>query len=249
MHRKVEPLLCELHAHTTWSDGALSMTELVDLYGRNGFDVLSITDHVNRTNDPWCTSTLQRGVHQGNHAAYLAAIDAEAERALHEYGLLLLPGLELTFNDLDPFLAAHAVAVGCRAFVSVDDGLEAALGHARSEGAALTAAHPFRARRGVVSSRATMRFDREWRELGPLVDRWELFNRYDLFASVARRGLPAVANGDFHRPEHLHGWKTLLPCRKDESAVVDYLRSPRPAFLTRIDPETSRRGPALEQAA
>ena len=37
--------------------------------------------------------------------------------------------------------------------------------------------------------------------MGQLVDRWELFNRYDLFASVARRGLPAVANGDFHRPE------------------------------------------------
>ena len=236
MHRKVEPLLCELHAHTTWSDGALTLPELVDLYGRSGFDVLSVTDHVNRTDDPWCTpSTLQRGVHQGNHSAYLAAIDAEAERALREYGLLLLPGIELTFNDLDPFLAAHAVAVGCRAFVSVDDGLEAALAQARGEGAALIAAHPFRARRGVVSSRATMRFDREWRDLGPLVDRWELFNRYDLFASVARRGLPAVANGDFHRPEHLHGWKTLLPCAKDASAVTAYLRSSRPAFITRVD--------------
>jgi hypothetical protein len=80
-----------------------------------------------------------------------------------------------------------------------------------------------------------MRFDHEWRELAPLVDRWELFNRYDLFPSVARRGLPAVANGDFHRPEHLPGWKTLLPCAKNERAVVDYLRSARPAFLTRVD--------------
>ena len=26
------PLLCELHAHTTWSDGALSVPALVDLY-------------------------------------------------------------------------------------------------------------------------------------------------------------------------------------------------------------------------
>ena len=51
MHRKLEPLLCELHAHTTWSDGALNLPELVDLYGRNGFDVLCVTDHVNRTDD------------------------------------------------------------------------------------------------------------------------------------------------------------------------------------------------------
>ena len=169
------------------------------------------------------------------HAAYFAELDAQAARAAREYGLLLLPGLELTYNDLDPFLAAHALAIGCRAFIPVDDGIEAALGRARSEGAALVAAHPFHARRGVHSSRATMRFDREWRTLGQLVDRWELFNRYDLFASVARRGLPAVANGDFHRPEHLPGWKTLLPCAKEERSVIDYLRSPRPAFLTRVD--------------
>jgi hypothetical protein len=80
-----------------------------------------------------------------------------------------------------------------------------------------------------------MRFAREWRSLQGLVDRWELFNRYDLFGWVAERGLPAVANGDFHRPEHLHGWKTLLPCAKNAEAVVEYLRSPRPAFLMRVD--------------
>jgi len=62
-----------------------------------------------------------------------------------------------------------------------------------------------------------------------------LFNRYELFAWVAERGLPAVANGDFHQPEHLRGWKTLLPCLKSEDAVGDYFRSALPAFLTRID--------------
>ncbi|HEY2544087.1 MAG TPA: hypothetical protein VGH92_13685, partial [Gaiellaceae bacterium] len=68
-----------------------------------------------------------------------------------------------------------------------------------------------------------------------LVDRWELFNRHDLYGWVAERGLPAVANGDFHRPEHLHSWKTLLPCAKTPGAVVSYLRSPRPTFLARFD--------------
>jgi histidinol phosphatase-like PHP family hydrolase len=45
-------LLCELHAHATWSDGALTVPELVDLYSHSGFDVLAITDHVVRADDP-----------------------------------------------------------------------------------------------------------------------------------------------------------------------------------------------------
>jgi 3',5'-nucleoside bisphosphate phosphatase len=242
MRRKVEPLLCELHAHTRWSDGALTVAELVDVYGRNGFDVLCITDHVNRSDDPWLPADAPaRGITPGNHADYLAEVAAQAERAQREYDLLVLPGLELTYNDLDPRLAAHAVAVGCRAFVGVDGGIDAALVQARSEGAALVAAHPYRAPRGPMPSRVTLRWSREWRDLRDLVDRWELFNRSDLYGWVAERGLPAVAAGDFHRPEHLNGWKTLLPCTKHEEAVIRYLRSRRPAFLARTDaPELTK---------
>ena len=147
-----------------------------------------------------------------------------------------MPGLELTYNDLDPLLAGHAVAVRCRAFVGVDDGLDDALARARAEGAALIAAHPYlQDTSGTPPARATMRFARDWHELRSHVDRWELFNRYELFGWVAERGLPAVASGDFHRPEHLQGWKTLLPCAKSEESVVAYLRSGRPTFLSRID--------------
>jgi predicted metal-dependent phosphoesterase TrpH len=236
MRRKVEPLLCELHAHTTWSDGALTVPELVDLYGRSGFDVLCVTDHVNRSDDPWqAADAPPYGVHAANARDYVAEVEAEAARARREYDLLVLPGAELSYNDLDPNLAAHAVAVGLRRFVSVDDGLDAALERARGEGAALIAAHPFSAESTSIPGRLTLRFAREWRRYERLVDRFELFNRHDLFGWVAERGLAAVANGDFHRPDHLFGWKTLLPCAKDERAVVDYLRSARPAFLTRID--------------
>jgi histidinol phosphatase-like PHP family hydrolase len=45
MATKLAPLLCELHAHTTWSNGALTVRELCDLHGRAGFDVLAVTDH------------------------------------------------------------------------------------------------------------------------------------------------------------------------------------------------------------
>lgn len=237
MRRKVEPLLCELHAHTRWSDGELTLPDLVDLYGRNGFDVLAVTDHVVRTDDPMRRPDApELGLREATHADYLAEIDAQAERARREYDLLLLPGLELTYNDPDPFVAAHAVAVGCRAFIGVDEGIDVALVQARGEGAALVAAHPYHGRPGGTSpARATQRFSHDWRELAALVDRWELFNRNELFGWVAEAGLPAVANGDLHTPAHLNGWKTLLPCAKEAGAVVGYLRSPRPAFLTRIE--------------
>jgi predicted metal-dependent phosphoesterase TrpH len=230
MRKKVEPLLCELHAHTRWSDGALTLPELVDLYGTNGFDILAVTDHVLREGSPWL------GVDIGNHRDYFAEIAAQGERARREYDLLVLPGLELTYDDPDPLEAAHAVAVGVRDFIGLDAGLDAALVRAREAGAALIAAHPYLGLDGEGAAvRPTQRFSRDWRELTELIDRWELFNRRELFAWVAEQGLPAVANGDFHQPEHLQGWKTLLPCAKREDAVVEYLRSSRPAFLTRVD--------------
>ena len=44
-------LLCDFHVHTTYSDGVLSVPEVVDLFGRSGHDVIAITDHiVNRDN-------------------------------------------------------------------------------------------------------------------------------------------------------------------------------------------------------
>jgi hypothetical protein len=53
-----------------------------------------------------------------------------------------------------------------------------------------------------------------------------------------------VATGDSHRLEHLPGWKTLLPCAKDERAVVEYLRSPRPVYLTRLEADLPVRATA-----
>jgi hypothetical protein len=67
------------------------------------------------------------------------------------------------------------------------------------------------------------------------VHRFELFNRTQVFGWVAEAALPAVATGDFHRPEHLTGWKTLVPGPRDEAAVVEYLRSRRPVYLTRLE--------------
>jgi 3',5'-nucleoside bisphosphate phosphatase len=241
MRRSLGPLLCELHAHTRWSDGELTVAELVDLHGRSGFDVLCVTDHVVRSDDPWRFEEGLRfgSVEEATFPLYLAEIEREAARAWRTYGLLVVPGLELTFNDAEPVMAAHAVAVGLREFVSVDGGIAEAMRSAAQAGAALVAAHPNADEPAVVRGRLTKRFSRD-AGLRALADRFELFNRTQLFGWVADAGLPAVASGDFHTPEHLSGWKTLLPILHDERAVVDYLRSPRPVYLARLDDELTR---------
>jgi predicted metal-dependent phosphoesterase TrpH len=230
MATKPSPLLCELHAHTTWSDGVFAVRELCDLYGRHGFDVLAITDH----------TRLRDHVQAAGFPAYLDEVDAEAERARRLYDLLVVPGLELTHEVPEPEAAGHALAIGLRSFVGMGAGLEEALRAARAQGAALVAAHPYTPEQAVGTTRGTAAFAARPDELVPLVDRFELFNRDTLFGWVAAAGLPAVASGDFHVPAHLATWKTLLPCPKDEAAVVAYLRSPRPAYLVRLHDEELR---------
>jgi predicted metal-dependent phosphoesterase TrpH len=234
MASKLPPLLCELHSHSRWSDGALTVRELCDLYGRAGFDVLAVTDH-----------TLPGAhVRATDFPGYLAEVEAEAERARDRYDMLVIPGLELTHEEADPARSGHAVAIGLRSFVGVEDGLEEALRAARAQGAALVAAHPYLEADAASSARRTAAFSVDPSKWAPLVDRFELFNRNTLFGWVASAGLPAVASGDFHVPAHLATWKTMLPCEKDEGAVVEYLRSSRPAFLVRLagDPELDQPG-------
>jgi len=224
MATRQNPLLCELHAHTTWSDGVLGVRDLCDLYGRHGFDVLAITDH----------TTLHDHVRATRFDAYLAEVEAEAERARRLYDLLVVPGLELTYEVPEPEASGHAVALGLRAYVGMGAGLEEAVRAARAHGAALVAAHPYSLDDAAAAVRATAAFAVDPERWVPLVDRFELFNRTTLFSWVAEAGLPAVATGDFHVPAHLATWKTMLPCAKNEEAVVEYLRSQRPAYLVRL---------------
>jgi hypothetical protein len=69
----------------------------------------------------------------------------------------------------------------------------------------------------------TRYFSRHWREIDGLFD-W-----------VADKGLPSVACGDLHRAAQFPGWTTLVPCEHDAEALVEYLRSPRQVFLTRLE--------------
>jgi predicted metal-dependent phosphoesterase TrpH len=219
-------LLCELHAHTTWSDGVLDLEEVVDLYGTRGFDVLAVTDHTVRLDDP-----LPCSVDRWSWPAYATCVRAAAERAAREYGLVVLLGLELTDNCSDPDSSAHALALGLEHFVSVEPGLVPALEEARDQGAAVIAAHPY-STVDPLPLRSTRRIYRERESLAGLIHRYELFNRNETFAWVAQEGLPPIATGDFHSRHHIASWKTLLQCEQDEEAIVDCLRSRARVYLT-----------------
>jgi len=226
MSRSAPALLCELHAHTTWSDGSLSVRELVDLHGRAGFDVLAVTDHVTLPG-----ATVQ-ALHEDSYDRYLRELETEGQRALSQYGLVVVPGLELTYDDPDPRLGAHALALGVRRFIKLEQGLEPALDEAAGAGAALVAAHPYTVAGTERAHRMTARFAEEPDWAAQVVHRFELCNRHDFFEWVARAQLPVVANGDFHRPEHLATWKTLVPAERSEEALIAYLRSRDPVALT-----------------
>ena len=54
---------------------------------------------------------------------------------------------------------------------------------------------------------------------------WEAANQDDLFSVTSLKHYPYVANSDFHKPKHLHSWKTLLRCDKTWPAIKRALRS------------------------
>lgn len=230
-------LLCELHAHSTWSDGDLSVAELVDLYGGAGFDVLCITDHSVRLDDP-----IPRAVDSWTWPAHTATVREEAARAWSEYELVVIQGLELTDNQDDLDLSAHALALGVDQHISMDHGFVAALEAAHEQGAAVVAAHPYTAA-DTTPLRATRRIWQDRELLGDLIHRYELFNRREVFAWVADEELPPVATGDFHQQEHLASWKTLLPCDREPEAVIAHLRSPARVFLMPFKPAQAKRLP------
>jgi predicted metal-dependent phosphoesterase TrpH len=212
---------------------------VVDAHGQAGFDVLCLTDHVVRDGSMISRQAAPR---------YFAAVAAAARRARDRYDMLVIPGLELTWDDPDDAAAAHAVVLGIEQFIGLEDSLDSALEWARDLGATIIAAHPQALHEDDIPGRTTRRW---WLDAGlrGLADRFELVNGRQVFGWVAERDLPAVASGDFHRPEHLTTWKTVLRCERDPAAVVAHLSSREPAMIVRSPVESLPLPQVLDQAA
>jgi histidinol phosphatase-like PHP family hydrolase len=100
--------LCDFHVHTRWSDGRLSVREVVDLYGQTGrFDVIAITDHILMKRDLLARAGRfaslgyrHFSVTENRFETYLEDVAAEAKRARRLYNLLVVPGAEITQNHI-----------------------------------------------------------------------------------------------------------------------------------------------------
>jgi predicted metal-dependent phosphoesterase TrpH len=225
-------LLCDFHIHTTWSDGRLSVGKVVDLYGRTGhFDVIAITDHVLRTKD-WLRRAgrlaslglREYSLTEHSFPHYLEDIAVEARRARREYGMLVLPGIEVTRNHVRPGRNAHVIALAVRRFISADLEVDDILREIRQQGALSIACHPHhRTTRRIELSTCYLWDNRK--RLAELVDVWEAANRDDLFSVTSLKHYPYVANSDFHKPKHLYSWKTLLRAEKNWPSIRTALRA------------------------
>jgi len=231
-------LLADLHIHSTWSDGKLSIPEVVDLFGRTGHDVIAITDHVvNRDNlIGKFTHGMGLSVTTENFSAYRAEIEREARRAWDQYRMIVLPGCELTQNRVRRKSSAHVLAIGIDEFVSAEGTVEEMLDRARASRALVVACHPNEQSEWFAN---TFYLWNRRTEVAGLIDLWEVACRWDLFPPVGRARLPYVGNSDFHRTEHLWAWKTLIPCEKRVSGVLATLRRGVGLAVTRLEPRPS----------
>lgn len=228
-------LLADFHIHTTWSDGTMSIPEVVDLFGRSGHDVIAITDHVVNADTLIGKATHRFGltVTEENFAAYREEIEREKKRALDRYGMVVIAGMELTQNCARRKNSAHVLALGVDEFISADGTVEAMLERAKHASRAVVACHPNEQSDWFAN---TFYLWNRRAEVAHLVDLWEIACRWDLFPPVARSRMRYLGNSDFHRPEHLYAWKTLIPSRHNEIAVFRALKESSGLAVTRLEP-------------
>jgi 3',5'-nucleoside bisphosphate phosphatase len=232
-------LLCDFHVHTTWSDGRLSIREVVDLYGQTKrFDVVAITDHIlmkrdllGRAGRLASLGMKHFSVTEDRFAAYMADIAAEAKRAMRLYNLLLLPGAEITQNHIRSKKNSHIVALNLTDYISADQSAEDILKEIRRQNALSIACHPHHRTTRRIEIGTCYLWDHR-KKLVELVDVWEAANRDDLFSVTSLKHYPYIANSDFHKPKHLYSWKTLLRCEKNWDAIARTLRANVDVALT-----------------
>ena len=221
---RTRALLCDFHIHSNYSDGKLTVPELVDFYGPRGFDCICITDHLA---DPRRVigklSKLSNLVlAESQLEEYFDVLDRERRRAWRKYGMLVLSGIEFNKDGLTKKSSAHLLGIDMQMPIASAMDLPETIAQLHAQGALAVASHPhvFQSEWG----KNTLYLLENQDEFAPLLDAWEIANRNDIFAPVGLKRLPFIANSDFHKPKHIYSWKTLLQCEKDPAAIKDCIR-------------------------
>ncbi|MBN1292485.1 MAG: phosphotransferase [Candidatus Latescibacteria bacterium] len=214
-------LMCDFHIHTTISDGKMPLDEVVDLYGENGFDVISITDHIldSQTSDEKAQKNEPLDVmKKEDFPGYLKRLWQESKRAWDKYKMLLIPGVEISNNSGK----YHILGIDIKEYINPDLSVGEIVSQIHDQGAIAVACHPHH-----KSTGGQQEFIHLWEnheQYASLFDAWEVANRDDLFNVIGLKKFNYIANSDFHHPWHFYSWKSLLHCEKNTEAVKATIR-------------------------
>ncbi len=225
-------LLCDFHIHSNYSDGKLSVPEIIDFYGEHGFDCICITDHLA---DPKRLigklselANLTLGREQVEE--YFAVIERERQRAWRRYKMLILTGIEFNKDGYTRKTSAHLLGIDLKAPIDASLDIPELIAQIHAQGGLAVASHPH-----IMKSewgKNTLYLWENQEKFAPLLDAWEIANRNNIFNDIGLKRLPFIANSDFHKPKHIYSWKTLIYCEKDAEAIKDCIRRNEHIALT-----------------
>jgi predicted metal-dependent phosphoesterase TrpH len=210
----------------------MELKEVVDVFGQAGFDVIAITDHVVNGDSSIgkLAHTFSYTVTKDNFEEYMDTIRYEKERAWSKYGMLVIPGVEISKNYISSDLSAHILLVDLRDFISASWEYEEIFNAAKKQDALVVACHPHQM--SGKSSKDTYYLWNNRERFAKYIDAWEIANRDDVFNVVSLKKYPYIANSDFHKARHLYSWKTLLNCAKDIESVKQCIRHNKGVAIT-----------------
>jgi UDP-N-acetylglucosamine:LPS N-acetylglucosamine transferase len=216
--------LCDFHIHTNYSDGRLTLPEVIDFYGRRGFDCINITDHIA---DPKrligkFSELLNFTIAADQLDEYFDMLERERRRAWRKYEMLVMTGLEFNKEGLTKKTSGHLLAIDLKAPISPSLGFVEIIAQIHAQGGLAVAAHPH-----VMKSewgKNTLFLWENQQVFAPIIDAWEIANRNNIFTPVGLKRFAFLANSDFHKPKHIYSWKTLLHCDKDPEAIKECIR-------------------------
>jgi UDP-N-acetylglucosamine:LPS N-acetylglucosamine transferase/predicted metal-dependent phosphoesterase TrpH len=217
-------LLCDFHIHTNYSDGKLTVPEVIDFYGKRGFDCICITDHLG---DPRrligkLSKLLSLTLGPEQLQEYFDVIERERRRALRKYGMLVMTGIEFNKDGYTKKTSAHLLGIDLKAPINPALDLPETIAEIHAQEGLAVASHPH-----IMKSewgKNTLFLWENQDVFAPLIDAWEIANRNNIFTPVGLKRLAFLANSDFHKPKHIYSWKTLLHCEKSPEAIKDCIR-------------------------
>lgn len=217
-------LLCDFHIHTNYSDGKLSVPEVVDFYGRLGFDCICITDHL--ADQRLLIGKLARlsnmTINENQLDEYFDVIERERVRAWRKYGMIVMTGMEFNKDGYTQKTSAHLLGIDLKAPIPSNLDLMETIAQIHAQGGLAVASHPH-----IMKSewgKNTLYLWENQEKFEPLIDAWEIANRNNIFDCVGMKRLRFLANSDFHKPKHIYSWKTLLYCEKDAQSIKECVR-------------------------